>query len=185
MTNQRNPRQKATNPDRDGNQYFALPHAVLDSAAYQELSPSAKALLIELGRQLGRDNNGMLIATLKKLKPRGWRSNDVITRALKELKGAGLVYQTVKGYRPNRASWYAVTWYALAESKKYDTGATAGFVRGAYRLKERLAQKPDKHSGPFVHPLMRPAADHPKNVSVTPNSSAANDLIAPDSTMAA
>jgi hypothetical protein len=40
----------------------------------------------------------------------------------------------VKGRRPNRASWYAVSWFALDSHRDYDEGAAALFKRGAYRL---------------------------------------------------
>lgn len=118
--------------DRDGTAFVALPTVVLDSEAYLGLGHPAKALLIELARQLGTDNNGRLLATEKVLRARGWSSNDVITRALKELLSAGLLYQTVKGQRPSKASWYAVTWRGLADLTEYDAGAGQAFQRSAY-----------------------------------------------------
>ncbi|MGN6581022.1 MAG: hypothetical protein ACTHJ1_13715 [Bordetella sp.] len=143
---------------RDGTAFVALPTAVLDSSAYLGLSHPAKALMIELARQLGRGNNGRLLASAKMLGPRGWRSNDVITRALRELQGAGLIHQTVKGQRPHRASWYAVTWYTLADHHDYDAGAAQAFRRGAY-----LDAQSIRH----------------KNASLTPSGGAKEQTIAP------
>ena len=127
--------------------FLALPHDVLDSYAYLSLTHTAKSLLLELGRQYIRDNNGMLILSVKFLKKRGWNSADVITRAKRELLKKELIYETVMGHRPNKASRYAVTWASLDPSRYYDFGAEKGFVRGAYRnLKnEPLIPSGSKH----------------------------------------
>lgn len=98
---------------RDAGGFAAIPWAVLDSAAYQGLSHPARSLLMEIARQFHGDDNGRMIVTLAHLKPRGWTSKDVITRAKGELLDAGLIFETCKGQRPNRASWYAVTWLSL------------------------------------------------------------------------
>jgi hypothetical protein len=54
------------------------------------------------------------------------------------------------GHRPNRASWYAVTWQRLDRLKGYDDGAIETFRRGAYaagvplqpqRTREELYEK--------------------------------------------
>ena len=37
------------------------------------------------------------------------------------------------GHRPNKASWYAVTWRALDKLPGFDIGAAEGFKRGAYQ----------------------------------------------------
>lgn len=118
--------------NRDAGGFAAIPWAVLDSAAYQKLSHPAKALLMEIARQYRGDNNGRMIVTLAYLKRRGWTSNDTIQRAKRELLDAGLIYETVKGGRPNKASWYAATWWSLDRLDGYDAGAAAGFLRSAY-----------------------------------------------------
>ncbi|OXJ21456.1 hypothetical protein CFB82_41255 [Burkholderia sp. HI2714] len=117
---------------RDAGGFLAIPWIVLDSRAYLGLSHPAKSLLLEMARQYHGDDNGRLIATLAYLKPRGWTSYDTIQRAKQELLEAGLIYETVKGRRPNRASWYALTWQTLDRLDGYDEGAEAGFVRSAY-----------------------------------------------------
>ena len=123
---------------RDAGGFVALPWAVLDSAAYARLSHPARSLLLEFARQYVRDNNGRLLASLAYLSARGWKSRDVITRAKRELLEGGFIYETVKGARPNRASWYAVTWYALDKLPGYDVGAAEGFERGSYRKNASL-----------------------------------------------
>lgn len=118
---------------RDPGGFVALPWLVLDSPAYQALSHPARSLLLELSRQYVRDNNGRLLCSMAYLRPRGWCSNDVITRAVRELVAAGFVHQTVQGHRPSRASWYAITWQTLDRHAGYDAGAAEGFQRSAYR----------------------------------------------------
>jgi hypothetical protein len=77
-----------------------------------------------------------MLLTDKYLAPRGWRSPYVITRAKRELIDAGLIFETVKGARPNKASWYAVTWQTLDSHPGYDAGVQRAWatVRSAYKF---------------------------------------------------
>lgn len=118
---------------RDSGGFVALPWSVLDCPAYAALSHPARALLLEIARQFVRDNNGRLLASRAYLGKRGWNSPDVISRAKNDLIAAGFIHETVKGHRPNKASWYAVTWRALDRLPGYDAGAAETFVRGAYQ----------------------------------------------------
>lgn len=126
-------------PGRDGALFVALPWVVLDSPAYSRLSHPARSLLLELARQFVKNNNGRMLASAAYLSKRGWNSSDVITRAKRELLDAGFIFETVKGHRPNRASWYALTWRVLDKLPGFDPGAAAAFERGAY-LKRGSAQ---------------------------------------------
>lgn len=112
--------------------FVALPWAVLDSPAFRQLSHPARALLLEIARQYVRDNNGRLLTSMRYLRTRGWKSADVVGRAKAELIEGGFIHETVKGHRPNRASWYAVTWQTLDRHPDYDPGATVTFRRAAY-----------------------------------------------------
>jgi len=132
MANGRNKLRKIVS-GRDQGGFVAFPWSVIDSAAYQSLSHPARSLLIEVARQFVRDNNGRLLTSMAHLSRRGWKSADVITRAKRELLSAGFIHETVTGQRPNKASWYAMTWQALDRLDGYDTGAAACFERGAYR----------------------------------------------------
>jgi hypothetical protein len=105
---------------------------------------------MEMARQFVKDNNGRLLASSAYLRKRGWKSVDVITRAKRELLAAGFIFETVMGQRPNKASWYAVTWQRLDRLKGYDEGAALLFKRGAYaagvqlqpqRTREELYEK--------------------------------------------
>lgn len=117
---------------RDGGGFVALPWSVIDCPAFSKLSHPARSLLIEFARQFVRDNNGRLLASSAYLASRGWTSNDVITRAKRELLEAGFIFETVKGQRPNKAGWYAVTWRTLDKIPGYDPGVTVAFERKAY-----------------------------------------------------
>ncbi|MDZ5457887.1 hypothetical protein [Azohydromonas lata] len=120
--------------DRDGSRFALLPHCVLESRAYLNLSHTARSLLMEVAMQLLPDNNGRLLLSRAHLAPRGWKSADVIQRAKLELLNSGFIFETVKGHRPNKASWYAVTWRSLERRADYDPGALGGFPRSAYLL---------------------------------------------------
>jgi len=159
---------------RDAGGFVALPWTVLDCPAYARLSHPARALLMEIARQFVKDNNGRLLASGAYLRKRGWKSADVITRAKRELIAAGFIFETVMGHRPNRASWYAVTWRTLDRLPGYDVGASSAFRRGAYatgvscqcqRTREELYEK-----------WRQPAT---KNASLTPSGGVDDAATAP------
>ena len=135
-----NGRNKASKGDsgRDSGGFVALPWSVLDCPAYAALSHPARALLFELARQFVRDNNGRMLLSRVYMATRGWKSADVIDRAKRELLEAGFIFQTVMGHRPNKASWFAVTWRALDKLPGYDAGAEKCFERGAYQKGQPL-----------------------------------------------
>lgn len=156
MSNGRNKRQKAPS-GRDGGGFVAMPWSVLDSSAYARLSHPAKALLMEFARQYIRDNNGRLLCSTAYLRPRGWKSADVIHRAKAELVAAGFIHETVRGHRPNKASWYAVTWYALDKMPGYDYGAAESFERSKYRKDDPLKNASLNPSGGTGKPSIVPS----------------------------
>lgn len=123
---------KRRDSGRDAGGFVALPWSVLDCPAYQGLSMHARGLLLEIARQYVRDNNGRLLASRAYMAARGWKSADMLTKAKQELLASGFIFETVKGHRPNRASWYAVTWHPLDVHSDFDTGAAAAFRRSAY-----------------------------------------------------
>lgn len=141
---------------RDAGGFVALPWAVLDSPAYAALSVHAKALLLEVARQYVRDNNGRLLLSRAYMEKRGWKSSDMLTKAKRELLDGGFVHETVKGHRPNKASWYAVTWHSLDRHPHYDEGAVETFLRSAYGrsqpLKNASLRPPHGTGGPSIAP---------------------------------
>ena len=69
----------------------------------------------------------------------------MLAKCKKELLDGGFIYETVKGHRPNKASWYAITWQTLDRLSGYDYGAEQGFKKGAYN-------PPIEKLVPLVHP---------------------------------
>ncbi|MBA4264380.1 MAG: hypothetical protein C0453_04800 [Comamonadaceae bacterium] len=124
---------KGSGSGRDSGGFVALPWAVLDSPAYRRLSMHARALLLEVSRQFVRDNNGRLLLSRAYMATRGWKSADMLDKAKRELLEGGFIFQTVQGHRPNKASWYALTWQTLDRLPGFDPGAVETFERGAYR----------------------------------------------------
>lgn len=159
---------KGRDSSRDSGPFVALPWSVLDSAAYMHLSHPAKALLMELARQYVRDNNGRLLASRTYLGKRGWTSADTISRALRELIAVGLIHQTVQGYRPNKASWYALTWRTLDRLPGYDAGAAESFERSAY-AKQHLKSAGLIPRGGLVTRKIGPASGPGKGEAGPPN----------------
>jgi hypothetical protein len=154
MANGRNIPRKGHDWNRDSGGFIALPWTVLDCPAYRRLSHPAKALLLEVARQFVRNNNGRLLLSRAYLLSRGWKSSDTITRAKRELLNGGFIYETVMGHRPNKASWYAVTWLGLDKLPGYDPGASEGFRRSTYL-----------QSTPLKNTSLKPPKGTEKNVN--------------------
>lgn len=155
MANGRNKSRKKGS-GRDPGGFVALPWSVLDCPAFLRLSHPARSLLLELARQFVFDNNGRLLASAAHLAKRGWKSCDVITRAKRELIEVGFIHEMVKGHRPNKASWYALTWQTLDRLSGYDAGAAESFQRGAYQHAPSQQNAPLKPppgaGGPVIAP---------------------------------
>ncbi len=129
----RNKRWKQARDKRDGGGFIALPLSVLDSIAYKQATPYAKALLIDMAAQLRGDNNGDLAACWRFMKERGWQSQTTLLKAKRELIARKLIVETRMGARPNKASLYAVTWLALDDCRGKLEIKPQSFPRGAYR----------------------------------------------------
>lgn len=142
---------------RDGTRFVLLPLVVLESPGYRLASHPARALLIDIAMQYSGHNNGKLTACAKYLNPRGWRSNDTIVRARRELLDCGLLIETRKGGRPNKAAWFALSWLDLDQGQGLDIDPKH-FRRGSY---------------------MRPDKPAPKSTSPAPSAGTADGGIAP------
>jgi hypothetical protein len=97
-----------------------------------------------MARQFTGSNNGRLLASAAYLRKRGWTSSDTISRAKADLMRAGFIFETVKGQRPNKASWYAITWQTLDRHPGFDPGAVELFRRGAYQSVPHVQLVPAK-----------------------------------------
>jgi len=122
---------------RDGGGFITLPLSVLNGAAYLGINAYARMLLLDLAAQYRGDNNGDLCMAWKLMHPRGWKSEETLSKAKRDLLDAGLIAETRKGARPNKCSLFALTWHALDDcGGKLDITARS-FPRGAYMLKDR------------------------------------------------
>ena len=173
---------------RDGGGFVAIPWVVMDCPAYGLLSHPARTLLMEIARQYAGKNNGRLLASAAYLTKRGWHSNDVITRAKRELLKAKFIYQTVMGHRPNKASWYALTWQKLDKIDGYDDEALRSpFEFGAYRagVQVTLKVKPSRDelcqrwlSTPINDATLKPSRGT-RSATIAPSNGVVPQIIAP------
>ena len=100
--------------------FLSIPHAVVDTAKFRNLSPWAVHLLVDLTRQHNGFNNGSLAALWSQMKERGWKSKGTLHRATLELVEAGFIEQTQQGGR-HRPNLYALTWHPIDEIKDSTT----------------------------------------------------------------
>ena len=133
MAHDKNRSKSASLRDDPKGAVIVIPHYVLNCVAYKTLSGNAVRLLFDIGMQYnGKDNNGSLLASWRHMSERrGWTSASSLKKALNELEERLLVIRTVQGHRPNKASWFAIGWAALGNSKKIEI-KTQSFSRGAY-----------------------------------------------------
>jgi hypothetical protein len=108
-------RQERRKVEGTSERFLRLPHAILQSKAYLRLSAYGRQLLIDIAMQYNGKNNGDLAAPWRLMKVRGWKSQDTLNKAKRELLHSRLVVETRMGCRPNKATLYALTWYRLDE----------------------------------------------------------------------
>lgn len=112
---------KGAKQKRAAGRFYALPAVVLQSRAYIALSSNAIRLMMDILEQYRGDDNGRLICTWAHMhEKRGWKSRDTLDKARAELLSAGFLFETVKGKRPNKASWYALTFFAIDPNDGYE-----------------------------------------------------------------
>lgn len=109
--------------------YLAIEWRVIDSPAYADLSFSARAVLVQMTRQLTKDNNGHLQVTLSYMRRFGFGKN-TLTRAIAELISHGMIYRSRSGGYQQGAAQYAVTWLSIT---KREGVFLAGFKSCAWR----------------------------------------------------
>lgn len=102
-------------PESVSGSFSAVPHAVLDSNAFQGAGHPARSLLYELIRQLSGRNNGHLQLASPWLKKRGWNSADVVQRAKAELMARQLAIKTRLGGLNAGPDLWAVTWLPISD----------------------------------------------------------------------
>jgi len=143
--------------------FVAIPHAVIRSKQFAQLSSHAVKLLVDLLAQYRGDNNGDLCATWTMMSDRGWRSRDTLGNALKELITKQWITQTRQGGM-NLASLYGVTFFALDPSSKLDVSAKA-FPRGAWHQIAPIVQVVNKRDRQHAE-RADPRAFNPEGVAL-------------------
>ena len=167
----------------DGRTFVRLPNVVLESPGYRRASYPARALLIDIAMQYGGHNNGKLTACAKYLAPMGWTSNNTVLRAVHELQACGLLIETRKGARPNKAAWFALSWLDLDQGIGLDFDPKH-YRRGGYMTPGAVAPKggagPRTAKATEARKLaaVRKRAEK-ENASLTPSNGAAKARIAP------
>ncbi len=103
------------NPERREHGGFApLPHCLLDSQVFINLSHHAVKLLNDLLTQFRGFNNGDLCLAWSIMKKRGWKSRDTLNKARKELLDVEIIVISRYGDR-KRPHLYALTFFAIDE----------------------------------------------------------------------
>lgn len=112
---------------KDSGRFFQLPHAVLKSDNYVNLSHIARSLLLELALQFDGKNNGDLVATWSMLERRGWSSKTTIKKHVDELVYYGFIVLVQQGGTnaggTKRPNLYALSWLRIDK-----VGYSDGFV---------------------------------------------------------
>jgi hypothetical protein len=138
-------------PEAAQGRYFALPHGVLDSAAWVRCSPSARALLLEVCRQHTGANNGALHLARAWVESRGWTRPATVRKLADELLKNRLLVQTRHGGLRNGSHQYALSWLPITNFFGLDLTAR-DYAKGAYLL-----------------PPLMPIADRKTKIGRTPH----------------
>lgn len=109
--------------------FIQISSVVLNSAAYRDLSFSARSMLIEVVNYFNGRNNGSIFIASKILSARGFSKNTA-TKALKELRSHGFLFMTKRGGSiAGGCSWFAITWLPI---NRVDGQQLENFVHHAY-----------------------------------------------------
>ena len=100
---------------REGGTFTAIPQAVQDSDNWRQCSATAVKMLCDLTRQYTGRNNGDLCGALTTLRPYGWKHDETIGNALRELRHYGFILLTRQGGLGIGPNLYALAWRAIDE----------------------------------------------------------------------
>lgn len=111
--------------------FVAFPHSMINHPNFWSLSGHASKLLMNIAAQYKGNNNGDLQAGWAYMKIRGWKSQDTLDKAKKELIAKGFIAETRKGSFPKTCSLYGITWQPFNNNSKFDIRSD-GFPAGAW-----------------------------------------------------
>ena len=167
---------------RDGKQFVLLPRVVLESPGYRQAGHAARSMLIDIAMQYSGHNNGKLVACAKYVEPIGWNSNATVLRAVRELLVCGLLIETRKGARPNKAAWFALSWLDLDQGQGLDIDPKL-YRRGDYMRPDMPAPVSGKLRTARATEARKQAAVKKRvekeNAALTPSNGAVKTRIAP------
>lgn len=132
--------------------YVAVPHAILESPEWAALTAYEVKLLLDVYGQFNGKNNGTLSASWTLMRPRGWRSESTLNRALTGLLEKGFLIKTRQGGK-HRCSFFAVTWREVHDCDgKHDMRLTTA-APGTWKNKTvlRLAEHITTEDGAIRH----------------------------------
>lgn len=169
-------RVKAAKAGRDEGFWIPWLDTVQQSPGWRRASHTARSLLMDI---VHSGPNGKLSASMRYLEPLGWTSAGTVSKAVAELIECGLLVETRKGARPNRAAWYAITWMKLKHTQGLDIDPRL-FATGGYK-------EPMKPAGPGQAARTRAAtlarrqaaAARAAGYTLAPSDGAVADVIAP------
>ena len=98
--------------------FFLIPHVVLESSSFTNLSPRAVKLFLDVALQYNGRNNGDFTVAWSVMEKRGWSSKGTLGKAVRDLVDADLILKTRTGRFMNpgaRCDLYAFTWLAINE----------------------------------------------------------------------
>lgn len=167
---------------RDGKQFVLLPRVVLESPGYRQAGHAARSMLIDITMQYTGHNNGKLVACAKYVEPIGWTSNATVLRAVRELLACGLLIETRKGARPNKAAWFALSWLDLDQGQGLDIDPKL-YRRGEYMRPDKPVPVGGSKRTEKATEARKLAASEKRaekqNASLTPSNGAGRSAIAP------
>lgn len=154
---------------RDGGQFLAIPHVVLESPGWRQAGHTARSLLIDIALQYSGKNNGRLVATLEHLSKRGWNSPAVLGQARKELIACGLLVEVRKGGFPSKSAWHALSWLALDQTDGLDIN---------WRLYESIHRRAYLKPQPYSRPTRAALTARPATRDVATDTRTATHAVA-------
>jgi len=147
--------------ERPPGSFAAVPREFVDSEIFCQLNHAAVRVLLLMVRQHDGFNNGHLHAAEQWMLRHGINSKETVSRAVKELEEAQVIFKTKQGGLGIGPSRYALTWLPLSNDKGLEVS------RQAYMTHHFNAWKLHTHGNHSLSPIIGGAAG-PKPCTNTP-----------------